>query len=428
MGKKNKKNKKIKKRLKKQSAKQKHNFTIGDSVVVKQGVQDPDYEKLDISGWQGRIFQIIQPNLIGITLDSITIRSIPQYIFEQCESDEINWMKIYLNKEDIMPTSSRDSEEDVFEATEEIKYKYNLDNDYDYLNDDDDDDDDDDDENEPIPQATHKFEVGDSVVIKKGSCIPDDKDFDISGWQGRIYELYDDYEEDRIIASIMWDSPTLKKMPRSFIENAEKDYEYWTEMGLYTHKLLPSKPEDSENDTYRTTCDLSKKYNLDRFSRNRFNYRYSDNIPTEDLFDEYNPDDINDHEEILEELIYKIEKGYYLAWEAVIADELNQHLTFRQKIIFSKLISFNDDDERTLYIDERARPSEPWYETVRKVVSLITSERVDMSVFPETIINGWPKLVEVLEEHGKHLMLPENVESPVDVVPKEIQDKLSKYL
>ena len=70
-------------------------------------------------------------------------------------------------------------------------------------------------------------------------------------------------------------------------------------------------------------------------------------------------------------------------------------------------------------------PREPWYETVRKVASLILLERIETSSFlPETAIDGWPELVEVLEQHGKHLMLPENVESPVDVVPKEIQHKL----
>ena len=32
-------------------------FSVGDSVVVKSGVADPDFEN-DISGWQGRIEEI----------------------------------------------------------------------------------------------------------------------------------------------------------------------------------------------------------------------------------------------------------------------------------------------------------------------------------------------------------------------------------
>ena len=428
MGKKNKKKNK-KKRLKKESVNI-HKFKIGDSVVVKQGVHDPDYEELDISGWQGRIFHIDKSNLIGIIWDSITIRSIPQYILEKNDSDELVWMEMYLYKKNVMPASPRDTEADVREAIEETNYKYNLDIDDDEDEEDDDYDDDDyddDDYDEPIPEATHEFEVGDSVVVKNGIFDTEDRDLDISGWQGRIFDLFDDYEEDRIIASIMWDSSTLKKMPRSFIEKAEKDYELWTEMDLYTHKLLPSEPEDTENDAYRIACDLSKKYNLDRFLQNNFKYRYPEKPPTEDLFDEYNPDNINNHEEILKELIYRLEKGYYLCWEAVIRNEQDQHLTFRQKLFLSKLISFSDgiDDDRTLYIDERARPREPWYETVRKVASLLLLERIDTScIFSETTTNGWPELVDALEEHGKHLTLPENVESPVDVVPRETQHKL----
>ena len=33
-------------------------FQLGDSVVVKQGIKEPDFEEFEIGGWQGRITEI----------------------------------------------------------------------------------------------------------------------------------------------------------------------------------------------------------------------------------------------------------------------------------------------------------------------------------------------------------------------------------
>lgn len=34
------------------------NFKIGDSVIVKKGVNDPDFNDFPIGGWQGRVIHI----------------------------------------------------------------------------------------------------------------------------------------------------------------------------------------------------------------------------------------------------------------------------------------------------------------------------------------------------------------------------------
>src|SRR3990172_3068436 len=56
-------------------------FKVGDSVVVKEGVQDPDFGG-DMSGWQGRITKIDprppDPPLVTILWDSVTLRNIPR--------------------------------------------------------------------------------------------------------------------------------------------------------------------------------------------------------------------------------------------------------------------------------------------------------------------------------------------------------------
>lgn len=34
------------------------NIKIGDSVIVKQGIKEPDLEEFEIGGWQGRVVEI----------------------------------------------------------------------------------------------------------------------------------------------------------------------------------------------------------------------------------------------------------------------------------------------------------------------------------------------------------------------------------
>ncbi|PXF59365.1 MAG: hypothetical protein C4B58_03375 [Deltaproteobacteria bacterium] len=67
-------------------------------------------------------------------------------------------------------------------------------------------------------KTTHKpeieFSIDDSVVVKEGTLDPDYGD-DISGWQGRIYEIDDNFDDSLI--RIKWDSITLRNMPCSII-------------------------------------------------------------------------------------------------------------------------------------------------------------------------------------------------------------------
>ncbi len=40
-------------------------------------------------------------------------------------------------------------------------------------------------------RASHPFKTGDSVVVKKGMCVPDCEEVDIGGWVGRVREIVD---------------------------------------------------------------------------------------------------------------------------------------------------------------------------------------------------------------------------------------------
>ncbi len=49
-------------------------FKTGESVAVKSGVNDPDFE-FDISGWQGRVQEVDNTGTVFIRWDSLTVKS-----------------------------------------------------------------------------------------------------------------------------------------------------------------------------------------------------------------------------------------------------------------------------------------------------------------------------------------------------------------
>ena len=62
------------------------------------------------------------------------------------------------------------------------------------------------------------LKTGKSVKVRKGILCPDDPEFDLSGWQGRIIEVSED-EDGEMTIGIAWDSLTLKEMPERYIES-----------------------------------------------------------------------------------------------------------------------------------------------------------------------------------------------------------------
>ncbi|MBN1435862.1 MAG: hypothetical protein JW936_02200 [Sedimentisphaerales bacterium] len=149
-------------------------------------------------------------------------------------------------------------------------------------------------------------------------------------------------------------------------------------------------------------------------------------VPTYDYLEQRNLDEYGDLEWLLEDLIQDIEEGYFLRWEIVIRQEQGQKLTRRQRKLLKKLIYFGDDpDDRILYIDGIARPSEPWYEIVRKVASKLLLKKFEtFEVHYAAATEGWPRLVECLEKYGSGLSLPEGAKSPVDIVPEHTRHQL----
>lgn len=102
---------------------QKHNLKVGDSVVVKPGVKDPDLGG-DIGGWQGRITEVSEaegtPTAI-IAWDSITLTAMPLPMIGHCEREGLDWTTMELDVTDIEPASPRDSKLAASRAIREME-------------------------------------------------------------------------------------------------------------------------------------------------------------------------------------------------------------------------------------------------------------------------------------------------------------------
>jgi hypothetical protein len=97
------------------------NWTIGESVVVKPGVTDPDTSR-DIGGWQGRISAILdEGEIVTIQWDSLTLKSIPPAHIAWSEEEGLSWSEMNLLPEEVEPAPARDTEDDVAAATAELE-------------------------------------------------------------------------------------------------------------------------------------------------------------------------------------------------------------------------------------------------------------------------------------------------------------------
>jgi hypothetical protein len=156
-------------------------------------------------------------------------------------------------------------------------------------------------------------------------------------------------------------------------------------------------------------------------------WSFSPDVPTYDFFQHRDVRDEGDREWLVADLIYALERGDYLRWEAVVCQELGLPLTERQRQAVSDLLNFNDgpDDEAILYIDGIPRPDRLWYEVVRIITAHLLVGRFKTSeVYYAVTTDGWKELAAALEKHGEGLSLPEGAEHPIEVVPAELRHKL----
>jgi len=169
---------------------------------------------------------------------------------------------------------------------------------------------------------------------------------------------------------------------------------------------------------------MSKKNN-NKLGSNNNSYSNFD-IPTHNYLEHYNLNDHGDIEMLLEILQHDFENGLFLTWEAVERDEQGLKLTDKQQEALDNLFSFEDEyDDRILYIDEIPRPSEPWYEIVKKITEhLLVDKFKTYDTHFAVTTEGWPELSDMIKEYGSDLSLPAGIKFPIDVIPIETKHKL----
>jgi hypothetical protein len=105
--------------------KNKLNLRVGDSVIVKKGVIDPDSGK-PIDGFQGRIEKIQDVDgktVLQISWDSITLKKTPISLIERFEEEGLDWRSYQLWPDDVEPAKARDTQKDVTKTIHEIENK-----------------------------------------------------------------------------------------------------------------------------------------------------------------------------------------------------------------------------------------------------------------------------------------------------------------
>jgi hypothetical protein len=103
-------------------------FKKGESIKIKQGVCDPDYPNIDISGWQGRILEFDGEDEDGelyiIAWDSISLKSMDAAVILDAIEEEIDYSLITLYANDFEKAVPRDKEKDVELALAEIEEEF----------------------------------------------------------------------------------------------------------------------------------------------------------------------------------------------------------------------------------------------------------------------------------------------------------------
>jgi len=156
-------------------------------------------------------------------------------------------------------------------------------------------------------------------------------------------------------------------------------------------------------------------------------WSFAQAVPTYDPLEYFNPKESYRLEEAVYNFVAAIEDAEYLAWEAVVCQELGLPLTARQQRKLDGLIDFNDDtsEDRILYINGLPRPSRLWYDVLRTIVPHLLLDRFRTAdVNYSVIAEGWPDITAALKQHGAALSLPEGVHDPLGVIAEPLRHRL----
>ena len=102
-------------------------LAVGDCIIVKPGVKDPD-TGTPIAGWQGRVTEIkpYQPGKMLVTFqwDSLSLKSMPASAIRLCEEKGLDWTNMVLYDEEIERAEPRDTQGDEDTLIEELSAEH----------------------------------------------------------------------------------------------------------------------------------------------------------------------------------------------------------------------------------------------------------------------------------------------------------------
>lgn len=138
-------------------------FKIGDSIIVKPGVKDPDFDN-ELGGWHGRIVAINpeHPNQLEIQWDSATLLAMEDELINVCLEEGLELGVMVLLDHEIAPAQARDTPADVDNALQTIYARYGRE---------------------------YKTDFENVVEAFLDSTLPDD--FDDEDWEEEGFEAFD---------------------------------------------------------------------------------------------------------------------------------------------------------------------------------------------------------------------------------------------
>lgn len=270
---------------------------------------------------------------------------------------------------------------------------------------------------------------------------------DIGGWQGRIRTMRKT-DEAGLEFEIDWDSITLKEMPRGFIQKCAEDGNPWASATLSSEDVAPAEPRDRKRAVGRVVEKIEGELNVaDDRDWDDDEDQYNDDlvdagdyttkgievfsvqraekgseIPTRDLLESY---DVENKEQIdlaLDYFLMVIRRGELKLWDVVERRERGELAPDEEKKIVAQLDSFGDPESQEIitHINGEPRPSEPWWEPVRKIGEALVQEKYKTYESDSmAYIRGARRLLEDVEKLGADLSLPEGVETAVEVLPQD---------
>jgi len=102
-----------------------------------------------------------------------------------------------------------------------------------------------------------KYKIGQTVKVKNDVLCPDDSEFNLSGWTGRIIDL-DENEEPTVC--IEFDSITLKNMPEKYVKKSEQEGLDWSNIYLDVREVESTKSRDTEQDAKNIRNEINKRF------------------------------------------------------------------------------------------------------------------------------------------------------------------------